>query len=395
MTPIFGSWRTARKAINSVRLITCLLCLSCASKTTTTSRTALPPLRIAHTIAVPFVSSAEAWKLKYQHKDVMNPSYAASVAMILRYGGQSLSLLEDFGIALREKRGWAIVEQKEDGDIATLKSFLNRDVPVLVVPPMTPVAHPADPVFGMLAAAKKAPAPRVVMTSGALPPMWSLPDYASVKKAVGMDHWESVLLQARVLVGYDDTRGVLIMHDPMIGPAVEISYAEFDQMWAAANRRYTAVEPRVRKAVVPDSSAFSQRNSAQIAVEKFVKAYGLIAAARFQEADDTLRTALSLESLPFEVRYLLLNELGYVAFQRGNIQEALRFADQAGAIGPESPSPWRLRLEIARAGKGSTPAQSRVAADAALKRLCADRSALEALHQSLLPYLRVFSFGCG
>jgi tetratricopeptide (TPR) repeat protein len=41
--------------------------------------------------------------------------------------------------------------------------------------------------------------------------------------------------------GYDDAAGVLVTQDPYYGPARRLSYAEFDRLWRAFNRRYIPV----------------------------------------------------------------------------------------------------------------------------------------------------------
>lgn len=42
---------------------------------------------------------------------------------------------------------------------------------------------------------------------------------------------ESVTAAARVVIGYDDERRVMIVHDPSFGPAWEIGYEDFENMW--------------------------------------------------------------------------------------------------------------------------------------------------------------------
>lgn len=45
----------------------------------------------------------------------------------------------------------------------------------------------------------------------------------------------------RVVRGYDDQEGVFILGDPYYGAEVRMTYAEFDQVWRAYNRRYIPI----------------------------------------------------------------------------------------------------------------------------------------------------------
>lgn len=350
--------------------------------------------RTSHLIPVPFVSFAEAAALDYEQKSILNPTLAAAVAMVLKHGDQDLSMLRSFSEALPERGGWATVKRGPKGTLEGLRNFIDRGVLVIVTPTTTDIAHPPGPVLDMLATMKGAKPRKLVPTSGALLPMRSLDELRGIKRSLGeMFSWESLLIHARVVVGYDDTRQVFILHDPVFGPEVEVSYEQFDRMWAPVDRWFTAVEPRSPAASLPGATR-RPRSAAEIAVEEFVYGYALESLGRFDAADSVLRRAAASDSVPSALRYLLVNELAHVAWNRGRHDEALRLAEEATALAPESPSPWSLRAEIAKSSNDAEAARRRANAEAEVKRLCSDRNGLTALQTRLAQHLMLWAIGC-
>ena len=78
-----------------------------------------------------------------------------------------------------------------------------------------------------------------------------------------LDHKPDAIGHYRVVRGYDDNRGGLIVNDSMLGPDVLIPYDEFEELWRAFNYRYLPVyrpedEPRVLAILGEDADP--QRN---------------------------------------------------------------------------------------------------------------------------------------
>jgi len=46
-----------------------------------------------------------------------------------------------------------------------------------------------------------------------------------------------------VVIGYDDDRKVVILHDPSFGPAWEVGYDDFEMMWALFDHFYVVMYP--------------------------------------------------------------------------------------------------------------------------------------------------------
>lgn len=81
-------------------------------------------------------------------------------------------------------------------------------------------------------------------TSGALGEMVPLHAVEQLRDgSCGIGLNDSVILASRLLVGYDDAKEVFIMHDPSLGPNLELGYADFERMWRATEAKYSAVHP--------------------------------------------------------------------------------------------------------------------------------------------------------
>lgn len=87
----------------------------------------------------PFVSWADAAGMTYADKEVTNPSWAASLAMVLRYWERDLSFLHSSD---EETRAWGAFEGRSAAALDELKSYAARLIPVIVDAALTPTAHP-------------------------------------------------------------------------------------------------------------------------------------------------------------------------------------------------------------------------------------------------------------
>ena len=70
-------------------------------------------------------------------------------------------------------------------------------------------------------------------------------------------------MSARVVIGYDDDRDVTILHDPTFGPAWEVSYQDFDDMWAPGGRTFAAVHPPDFEDIVAERSTAAAYSAAR------------------------------------------------------------------------------------------------------------------------------------
>src|SRR6266700_2920381 len=244
---------------------------------------------------VPYVSWNEAARLWFRERDLTNPSFHASFLMVLGYWGQHWSLMDD-RTALQE---WGITDKGTAPSLASVKSFLDAGVPVIVPGAITPLAHFANP----------ARAPGLL---GTMQPLDARPG-----------QWDPLLATFRVVIGYDDARRVVTLHDPTFGPAWTVDYDDFDRMWSLTNRTWMVMRPHDPRPIVAERQVappYRERTADEQAATDLVYALALSAGGRDREAADHLRQALA----------------------------AADSADEAARLVPESPAPWSVAAEAYR-----------------------------------------------
>jgi tetratricopeptide (TPR) repeat protein len=353
-------------------------------------------------LGIPFVSWSEAASLDYANKDVLNPSLPASQAMVLKYWGRDLtSLTRDE----QKTPGWTS-RGGENGTFDSLRADVSRGIPVVVCLAQTPIAHNPGPAAAIMLATgdstvREAPG-RGESTSGLLGLMVALDTLRRWGEKLGAESLhESLFLACRVVIGYDDARKVVILHDPSFGPAWEVSYSDFDTMWSFWNRLYMANYPddfarvlaRRPAAGGAGGAAYPARTAGQHAAEEYVYGYALAAVDRRDEAAARLKSGLAIPELSSGYRHVLLLEMGRLAEARHDTAGALATYRQAGDVLPQDHRSWVFLGELlqhdARAG-------SRQQGDSLLRRaaaLCADTAAQAAAWRGL-PHDFMLMGGC-
>ena len=265
---------------------------------------------------VPFISWGEAAKLDYHDKQILNPSVAASQGMVLEYWGQDRRRLAKTSDTLQ---GWTSAGG-EGGKLDSIRSYVARGIPIVVNLAMTPAAHPAEPNAAALATligsgelragsnltqqqwehAQQLLTQYAGISSGVLGKMADLDTLRRWGDLLGQKIWqESVLLTSRVVVGYDDERKVVVLHDPSFGPAWEVSYGDFERMWGLFDHASMLMYPPDYAKVLASRSAvpsYAQRTAAQRAAESFVFGYALASTGRLAEANVRLNAGLAVQT---------------------------------------------------------------------------------------------------
>lgn len=349
-----------------------LLAVLTASPAAAAQEQQAEPAPARHLIeGVPFVSWSEATKLDFPDKDVLNPSVPASITMISRYWGHE---------SLEES--WAVTEGESGGTIEVLKTWVQQDVPVFIVPALTPSAHPLSPVVAVLwetGVIKGARPPRSRPTSGMLSTLVSIELLAKLEGMPVNPFQEASLLAARVVIGYDDEEGVLILHDPSFGPALEVPYAELDQMWQPAGASYAVAHPRDPTAspARPATGPYPEPSPDQQALRHWVYGYALASVGRLEEAAQEYDRGLELEDISAGCRHLLLLELALYHRAKGDHPTAIEMARQGAELVPEHFRGWQLLGDLYT--ESSLKGRKKIARDytARAKRLRADTQAME------------------
>ena len=151
-------------------------------------------------LGVPFISWGEAARLEYQDKNILNPSVAASLGMVLKYWGQPLKLLKQSDKALpKGPEGWGRVESGRGKSLNDLKRFIDRGIPVIVSPAITPYAHTLSPTFFGLAQATGFKIKEKGICSGVLGRMVSLGTFRDFEAQFKLNPWESLFQSDRVV----------------------------------------------------------------------------------------------------------------------------------------------------------------------------------------------------
>jgi tetratricopeptide (TPR) repeat protein len=297
---------------------------------------------------VPFVSWAEMARVPYDHWDIRNPSYEASMRMVLAYWDEDLVTNEDFAAAAEGTREhWVLAEEASAED---LKSYLDQGIPFPVLLALTPRAHPLYQSFqAMIYLGRvRVNIPEGTM-SGALGPMLPL---GEVKKFAKLDVnpvTETVMMALRVMVGYDDDLEVWYMHDPSFGPALAVSYEDMEKMQAPVGHMFMALIPPDFEDIVATrkgSAPYRPRTADEMAAWEFVNGYAYSATGKRENGERRFRAGLAVPEISVGYRFLLDFELALTLSARGNHEEALFLAQEATRLVPDHPGPWRLTAEL-------------------------------------------------
>lgn len=288
----------------------------------------------AYIEGVPFISYHEVRGEKYPDSEYLNPSVTAVVMAMYRYWGEDfLESTRSHAIKGGRLPGWS-GSSKEGATLADLRALVAQGLPAFVAPATTPDAHrlyvvPKTCAFLM----KKVAYAEPKLTSGALGEMVILAAVDQLRAGgceLGLN--DSVYVAARLVIGYDDERAVLVVHDPSLGPNLELGYAEFERMWKATEAEYWAVHPQVLPATPPGRvDGVRGRTADDEAAVALFRAYGLDVGGRYAEAEPLLREALALEGLSAGRRHLLGLELAVVLSETGRCAEAIEAARAANA----------------------------------------------------------------
>lgn len=289
---------------------------------------------------VPFIS----WDDERIPAGEMNQSDPASLGMLFEYWGKDFTelIVEDETGDLSD---WTM-EGKQGTSVNDLKPFIADRIPIIVRPTgLTPFAHPINP-FPFELGFSPYPVNREP-TSGSLLGLFVPLDYAEL--AIGPDSKglirEDFLWSARVVVGYDESRGVVYLHDPTFGPYWEVSCEDFDKMWEVGGRGFHFCYPPDYESVLAEQSLNTEhtsRSPGHQATVRYVFGYALSSIGRNEEAEVQLRQGLEIEGIEEGYRFLLLLELGVVRAKGGDFEEAIALAKEASRLLPQHHASWFL-----------------------------------------------------
>jgi tetratricopeptide (TPR) repeat protein len=228
--------------------------------------------------------------------------------------------------------------------------------------------------------------------SGVLGTMDGLDYFRQLEEATGMSPWEASRGSGRLVIGYDDARRVMIMHDPSFGPAWEVGYDDFDKMWAAIKREYLLAYPHdYANFVVKHASAspYPAPTSDQQAAFLYVQGYALASVGRLAEAEQQFHDGLAVRGIGIGYQHLFLFELAQIYRTQGKTEIAIATAEKAAALLPEHHRPWELLAEL----YGTITGRQQKADDARRKAeaACSNPQAARAVARALARDFNVFA----
>lgn len=377
-------------------------------QSTNTSRILLP--------GVPFISVGEAARLDYPQLATQSLYLRATEMMSLRYHQPQARGWDDYQAATDGAKGSFMVKADRANGVGDLRQFLLRGHPVVVLTARTPYAHDLYGLFDamsstiepsekaardMLRQLRASPLARSLHrlrreervdeldhASGLLGKMVSLDFQRKIGQVLALKPpmnplHENAVAAARVVVGVDDVRKLVIMHDAAFGPAWEVPFDEFEIMWAAAERWYSVLSPKEGLRVDRTSApGYPARTSDQRAAQEYFYAYSLAAIGRRDEAEKQYRAILARPELSRGYRYLVLLDAAYLSQRKRQHEEAVSLLRQAAEQIPQAPVPWVMMAEICKetgvAGGGEAAAAHKKKADSLWKDQVGLREGLKA-----------------
>lgn len=327
---------------------------------------------------VPFVGWTEARGWKYPDREVLNPSFPAAYAMVLRYWGTDPAILErdDWGKQLQEQ-GWHF-EEKQASSLTELRDLIDRNLPVLVLPAMTPFAHRIQPMNAIFwngkVRLKDGQSVTLKLKSsrcGMLGFVAALDSLEDTERKIGLQQ-ESLYVTARVIIGYDKERKTVLMHDPSLGPAWEVPEQDFEKMWQYSKREYDVLyPPNYFDLLGAKTSALPYaRTPDNDAAVHYWYGCALESVDLLERAEEELRSGLQLPYISKGAEHLLRFELAQVLNLRGSHEEAIAEARKAVALIPDNPEPWRLIESVARCCGGKSGKKDAAEAADRVRSLC-------------------------
>lgn len=325
-------------------------------------------------LGVPFIGFQESVENLPQHP-LTHPSHVAVQAMILSFWGKSTDLLKDPETA----RSWARVKTMDKAmRLDDVKHYIASDIPILVFQTTTPMAHFLSPNVAFVIDA--ATSGRLLkeldekdLSSGSLGRMVSeggfrqmvsaVPGPPRMKKGLNWAINMPAFLSARLLIGYDDKRKVVTLHDPTFGPALEMSYEDFETSWAPIDPNFQVFEPKEdERKPAPVAVPYRERNVDELAAQHLLYGYAYASVGKAAQAQEQYRKGLAIPGLKKEYTHLFLMESALLLRKEKRMDEAVEAARRCVELVPDNATGW-LVLSLTYRDRGA-PEDAQKATDA-------------------------------
>jgi tetratricopeptide (TPR) repeat protein len=203
--------------------------------------------------------------------------------------------------------------------------------------------------------------------SGAFGAWLPLEKYQELAKQGAPVTNESMVMASRVVIGYDDARRVLILHDPTFGPAWEVGYDDFWKMWNFLGEPFyiASYPPNYLQILAKKGPATPYlRSSDNEAAVHYVYGYAWQSIGQPAAAEKEFRQGLALSGVGTAYDHLLNMELAVALKALGRPTEALPHARRATELMPQHSRAWDVLANILSTGGGGTAEAKKEAAEA-------------------------------
>jgi hypothetical protein len=267
---------------------------------------------------VPYIGWHEAARWQYPDYDVVNPAAMAAAQMMYRYWGRDV-LRSD------QREDSSFTDEGGAGSaLRDIKTVLARGWPVMIDRATTARAHRLYVVPKMCAAMKDVEIVGPERASGTLGDMMPLEEIVKLRAAgceIGLD--DSVIVAPQVAVGYDDGRGVFVVHDPSLGPHLEVPYDDLERAWAATGRMHAYLKPVDPATQAPMPADVRARTPDDDAAVALFEGYSLAVCDEYPAAAEVLRRGLAIPGISAGREHLLRLELGTALYVMKEIPAAI------------------------------------------------------------------------
>lgn len=146
---------------------------------------------------------------------------------------------------------------------------------------------------------------------------------------------EDFLWSSKILVGYDDSQGIVYLHDPTFGPYWSVSFEDFEKMWEVGGRKFATLHPNDYETLLAGNEPIVKnisRSPKHEATICYVFGYALSSIGRNEESGIQLRKGLEIDDIEDGYRFLLNLELGMVYAKKNEFDAAIDFVKEASRI---------------------------------------------------------------
>ncbi|MFN8582394.1 MAG: hypothetical protein U0163_15645 [Gemmatimonadaceae bacterium] len=157
------------------------------------------------------------------------------------------------------------------------------------------------------------------------------------------------MMAARVVVGFDDARKVIILHDPSFGPAMERRPMRSRPRGVPpAEERRTSSCPKAAALVASHAkdAPYRARSADERAAERYAMTYAAVATGQFDVAEKTARDAVKMLEASDGYRHMLNLSWDWMLKAQNRAPEAIAVLEESLKWVNDSPMGWQVLSQL-------------------------------------------------